>query len=120
MRRGRPLLTGLAVLIALGVTPSVAGAAVAYAPCAKPAGFECGSLDVPLDRSGVRAGRITLQVQRVKAQSNPGRVAVVALAGGPGQAALPIAQGFAGVLAPAISTRTCSSSTSAAPAGPTR
>jgi len=105
VRRGRPLLTGLAALIALGLTPSVAGAAVAYAPCAKPAGFECGSLDVPLDRSGVRAGRITLQVQRVRAQNNPGRVAVVALAGGPGQAALPIAQGFADVLAPAIATR---------------
>jgi len=105
VRRGRPLLTGLAALIALGLTPSVAGAAVAYAPCAKPAGFECGSLDVPLDRSGVRAGRITLRVQRVRAQNNPGRVAVVALAGGPGQAALPIAQGFADVLAPAITTR---------------
>lgn len=101
----RLLLAGLAGLAAISLTPSTAGAAVTYTPCAKPAGFECGSLDVALDRAGSQPDRITLRAQRVRAQNNPGRVAVVALAGGPGQAALPLSRAFGAVLAPALATR---------------
>ena len=41
----------LAVGLFLVAAPS-ASAAIAYAPCPSSPGFECGSLDVPLDRSG--------------------------------------------------------------------
>jgi pimeloyl-ACP methyl ester carboxylesterase len=105
MRARRLLLAASAALtVALAGVPQ-AGAAVVYAPCPKPAGFECGTLDVPLDRTGVRAGRITLRAQRVRAQDNPDRSAVLALAGGPGQAALPLSMAFANVLGPALVNR---------------
>jgi pimeloyl-ACP methyl ester carboxylesterase len=71
----------------------------------RPAGFECARLDVPLDRSGRVAGTVTLNATRVRAAANPGAVAVVALAGGPGQAAAPLAPDFAQVLAPALASR---------------
>src|SRR4051794_37999675 len=54
-------------------------------------GFECARLDVPLDRSGGESGTVPLAVARVPVSSNPRSVAVVALAGGPGQAALDLA-----------------------------
>jgi pimeloyl-ACP methyl ester carboxylesterase len=60
---------------------------------------------VPLDRSGGQAGNLTLSLTRVPAASNPGNVAVVALAGGPGQAAVPLAADFASILGPAIVSR---------------
>lgn len=84
--------------------PAGAAAALPWAPCA-PSGFECARLDVPLDRSGATPGTVTLSAKRVAAAANPGRVAVVALAGGPGQAAIPIAPDFASILAPAIAAR---------------
>jgi pimeloyl-ACP methyl ester carboxylesterase len=48
---------------------------------------------------------VNLHATRVRAASNPGAVAVVALAGGPGQAAAPLAPDFSQVLAPALTTR---------------
>ena len=69
---------------------------------ASPAGFQCGQLAVPLDRTGAVPGTVTLSVKRVVASSNPTATAVVALAGGPGQAALPVATEFASILGPAL------------------
>jgi pimeloyl-ACP methyl ester carboxylesterase len=98
----------LAVLTALGTVaagaPAAASAALPWAPCS-PTGFECATLDVPLDGSGAVPGAITLSATRVVSAANPGRVAMVALAGGPGQAALPLAEDFASVLGPAITSR---------------
>jgi pimeloyl-ACP methyl ester carboxylesterase len=83
----------------------VAAAAIALlAPC-EPAGFQCGQLPVPLDRAGAVPGTLTLSIKRVVAASNPSATAVVALAGGPGQAALPAATEFASILAPGIVNR---------------
>lgn len=101
-RRVFPLVT--ATLAALVAAPSGAAAALPWAPCT-PAGFECARLSVPLDHSGGRPGTVSLRTTRVPAAANPGRVAVVALAGGPGQAAVPIAQQFAADLGPAIASR---------------
>ena len=100
----RLLLPVLAALAAGGVAPAAASAALAWTPCA-PAGFECATLEVPLDRSGATPGRIPLTATRVPAAANPGRIAVVALAGGPGQAAVPIASEFASILGPALASR---------------
>ena len=62
--------------------------------------LQCGSLDVPLDRSGAIPGTVRLAAARRVAPSNPTSTAVVGLAGGPGQAALPLITDFATLLAP--------------------
>ncbi len=99
-------LQGLLLAAALFVfIASPAGAAVAYAPCVQPAGFECGRLDVPLDRTGAVPGTTRLTAARRATAANTTATAVVALAGGPGQAALPLAGDFATVMAPALATR---------------
>src|SRR5262245_1883272 len=108
MHARRPLrstiLIGVLAAIACALAPAGASAAIPFGGCT-PAGFECATVDVPLDRSGSMAGNVTLAVARVKAASNPSNVAVVPLAGGPGQAALPLKSTFASVLAPAIADR---------------
>lgn len=100
----RSLLIALVTASAAAAGPATASAALPWAPCT-PAGFECTSLSVPVDRSGAVPGTVGLNLTRVPAASNPGRVAVVALAGGPGQAAVPIAPDFAKDLGPALATR---------------
>ncbi len=99
----RSLLAVVLLAVGLGV-PAPATAALPWTGCA-PAGFECARLAVPLDRSGAVPGTVRLHATRVRASANPGAVAVVALAGGPGQAAAPLAPDFAQVLAPALATR---------------
>src|SRR3979409_390572 len=103
--RLRPLLAVVTATLAAGcaAAPS-AEAAIAYAPCS-PAGFQCGRLSVPIDRTGVVGGEISLNTQRAVVSAKPGNVAVRALAGGPGQAAIPAATDFARVLGPALATR---------------
>lgn len=106
----RPLLPApLVFLLALvGLLTAGAGSAsaqqIAWQPCAQ-AGFQCARVDVPLDRSGAVPGTISLAVERVPAASNPTNAAVVALAGGPGQAATPLVSDFAQTLQAAITTR---------------
>jgi pimeloyl-ACP methyl ester carboxylesterase len=68
-------------------------------------GYQCTSLTVPLDRSGPLPGSVTLQIERRLAGSAPSEDAVVALAGGPGQAAIPFAQDAAQSIAPALGSR---------------
>jgi pimeloyl-ACP methyl ester carboxylesterase len=94
----------LAVGLFLVAAPS-ASAAIAYAPCPSSPGFECGSLDVPLDRSGAVPGTVRIAAQRRASPGNTTGTALVALAGGPGQAALPLAGDFATLMAPALATR---------------
>jgi pimeloyl-ACP methyl ester carboxylesterase len=60
---------------------------------------------VPLDRTGAQPGVITLSAIRARASTNPNNEAVLALAGGPGQAAVPLAPSFAKDLGPAIVNR---------------
>jgi pimeloyl-ACP methyl ester carboxylesterase len=68
-------------------------------------GFECMTVTVPLDRSGGAPGTIALHVARRRAAGAPSRDAVVALAGGPGQAALPLSGLLAQTIAPALGAR---------------
>ncbi len=104
MATPRLLLSVLSLLAGALAIPAGAWAALPWAPC-QPTGFQCATLDVPLDRSGATPGTVTLSAKRVPAAANPGKVAVVALAGGPGQAAVPIAPDFASILGPAIASR---------------
>ncbi|HXW59798.1 MAG TPA: alpha/beta fold hydrolase [Solirubrobacteraceae bacterium] len=61
---------------------------------------------VPLDRSGALPGTISLEVEQRSAEAGRRSTsAVVALAGGPGQAALGLGEFIATAIAPALSTR---------------
>jgi pimeloyl-ACP methyl ester carboxylesterase len=104
--RTRSVLVAAATVLAAGAggTPA-AEAAVSWAACT-PAGFECAALRVPLDRTGRTPGSVVLRVKRrVATTGAPARTAVVALAGGPGQAALPAAADFAELMAPGLADR---------------
>ncbi len=90
-----------------GALAAPAGAALAWAPCteASAAGFQCATVTVPLDRSGKAPGTINLAVERKAGGAATPESAVVALAGGPGQAANPLASQLATAIAPALSSR---------------
>jgi len=79
--------------------------ALTFAPCADSPGFSCAKLPVPLDREGAVAGTISLSVERRSAGADQSRTAAIALAGGPGQAAMPLGQFVAKALAPALAAR---------------
>jgi pimeloyl-ACP methyl ester carboxylesterase len=77
-------------------------AALSFTPCAANASFSCTTLSVPLDRGGAIPGSVPLSIERGLGGATPSRDAVVALAGGPGQATLPLASYIAEVAAPAL------------------
>ena len=105
----RPSLLLAAVLAALGASAPDASAQVSFAQCPDAGfqAFECATFGVPLDRSGAVPGQVPLFVRRLKTAQGAAqsRTALVALAGGPGQAATPTAQGFAVALAPGLRER---------------
>jgi pimeloyl-ACP methyl ester carboxylesterase len=80
-------------------------AQIAFAPCADSNDFACGHLTVPLDPSGAVPGTVTLAIRRHRAPVGEAKSAIIALAGGPGQPALPFAETFAELLGPIASTR---------------
>jgi pimeloyl-ACP methyl ester carboxylesterase len=82
-----------------------AQAQIAFKPCAGSNEFACGHLTVPLDPSGASPGTITLAIRRHRAPVGEEKSAVIALAGGPGQAALPFAEQFTSELGPIVATR---------------
>ncbi len=82
-----------------------AAAALSFLPCPDTAGFSCSQLAVPLDRSGAVSGTITLSVERRLAGPAPSPSAMIALAGGPGQPALPFAQFAAQSMAAGLKAR---------------
>jgi pimeloyl-ACP methyl ester carboxylesterase len=96
-------LSVLATLSPLLLLPSAArAAALSFSPCAASAGFSCASLAVPLDRSGATPGAVSLSIERRLSGPAQSRDAVVALAGGPGQAMLPLAPYIAEAISPAL------------------
>jgi pimeloyl-ACP methyl ester carboxylesterase len=78
---------------------------IAFAPCGASNSFACGHLTVPLDPSGAVPGTITLALRRHRAPVGEARSAIIALAGGPGQPALPFTEAFTELLGPAAATR---------------
>jgi len=80
-------------------------AQIAWAPCGNSNDVACGHLTVQLDPSGATPGTITLAMRRHRAPVGEAREAVIALAGGPGQAAIPFAGQFAHLLGPIAATR---------------
>ena len=84
---------------------AAAARADASSPCADSTDFACATLPVPLDRSGRVPGTISLASSADARPRRPQRDAVIALAGGPGQAALPLGEFIAKAMAPALGTR---------------
>ncbi len=89
----------------LGALPAPAGAQIGYGPCPGSNTFACAHLTVPLDPTGATSGNITLAIRRRRAPVGEASSAVLALAGGPGQSAIPFAEDFTEVLGPILSTR---------------
>ncbi len=82
------------------------GASLSFSACAHEASFACTTLAVPLDRGDpALGGTISLSVERLQAGLTPSSSAVIGLAGGPGQAANPLASFMAKAIAPALRTR---------------
>ena len=105
MRLPAPLVLLVAAGLLILVAAPSANAAIAYAPCSARSPLQCGSLDVPLDRSGAVPGSVRLAAVRRVAPTNPTKTAVIGLAGGPGQAALPLVADFVALMAPGLATR---------------
>jgi pimeloyl-ACP methyl ester carboxylesterase len=98
-------LMALAPVLALACWPACSAASsTSFPPCTEP-GFSCASVAVPLDRTAAVPGTISLSVARKLAGPSPSHDAVLALAGGPGQAALPLSKFIAEAIAPALPTR---------------
>ena len=92
-------LAAFLALVALAVAAPAAGAAPALKACSGQQEFGCATLDVPLDRSGVIPGTVHLHYA---VQRHGPRPVLIALAGGPGQAAVAAASSFALSLEPAL------------------
>jgi pimeloyl-ACP methyl ester carboxylesterase len=81
---GRRLLLGFAVALVL-VSPGQARAAINLSPCPQTTdGVQCGTVEVPLDRTGTVPGTIPLHVEVLPATGVP-RGTMFLIAGGPGQ-----------------------------------
>jgi pimeloyl-ACP methyl ester carboxylesterase len=99
------VLAGAAALVLAALGAGPASAQITYTPCASSTEFACGHLTVPLDPSGATGGTLTLALRRHRAPVGEARSAIIALAGGPGQPALPFAEQFVELLGPVGATR---------------
>src|SRR5579863_652224 len=102
-------LVAVIAATAAAASPSTATAATSSIPfknCPNAPSFGCARLSVPLDPSGATPGTISLAIRRQLSSVGAGSAttAVVVLAGGPGQAALPFATTAAQVVSPALKT----------------
>src|SRR5439155_7123662 len=75
--RARRLLLPVLSCSALLAPVAAHADSIAYSPCPSRAGFECGTLTVPLDPSGAVPGTVDLAVTRAVAASNPQRRALL-------------------------------------------
>jgi pimeloyl-ACP methyl ester carboxylesterase len=113
--RGAAALLTATALTAVAVASAPAAAAqrqgtvtVALRRCAprkRSDPTRCGRVTVPLDRSGELPGTVGLRVRVVPPRSGRANGTIVALAGGPGQAATPLAPMIAEALGPLGRTR---------------
>jgi pimeloyl-ACP methyl ester carboxylesterase len=100
-RRVLPALIASAAAL-LAAAPS-ASALVTHA-CARSTAFRCGSVTVPLDRSGAVPGTVKLAVAIEKPRKGAAGY-LLALSGGPGQPSVGFADSFRASLAPALKHR---------------
>jgi pimeloyl-ACP methyl ester carboxylesterase len=95
----------LAVFASAAMAPLSAQAQIAWTRCGDSNNVACGHLTVPIDPSGATPGTITLAMRRHRAPVGEAKDAVIALAGGPGQSAIPFLGQFAQILGKIADTR---------------
>ncbi|HEY2632880.1 MAG TPA: alpha/beta hydrolase [Solirubrobacteraceae bacterium] len=95
----------LAALTCGALACAPAQAQIAWQPCPESNNIACAKLAVPLDPADPAQGTITLALRRHLAPVGESKDAVIALAGGPGQAAIPFVGQFGQILGPILSTR---------------
>jgi pimeloyl-ACP methyl ester carboxylesterase len=88
-----------------GLASNGADGQIAYGHCGQSNDWACAKLTVPLDPSGATPGTVALSIRRHRAAIGEASSAIVALAGGPGQSAIPFAEDFAETLGPIAATR---------------
>ncbi|HEU4975846.1 MAG TPA: alpha/beta hydrolase [Baekduia sp.] len=100
----RPLSLVVPLIAAVLLIAAAPASALRTKPCPHAGHFRCGTLRVPLDRSGRIPGTVGLAVavERPRAGTHG---FVVALSGGPGQPSLPFAESFRDTLRPALRHR---------------
>ena len=103
--RSRRLAVAPALLAVGGASASAATSTIPFTTCPDAPAFGCAHLTVPLDPTGVIPGTVTLSIRRKLAATGAATEAVIALAGGPGQAALPFATDAAQIMQSALATR---------------
>jgi pimeloyl-ACP methyl ester carboxylesterase len=101
---GKLLAAPLLVAMTLALIPA-GTEAITLSPCPQAHGFSCGTIEVPVLRSNPQLGSITLHIERIVTGATPSKDAVLALAGGPGQPALPLSGFFAATMQPALGNR---------------
>jgi pimeloyl-ACP methyl ester carboxylesterase len=99
-------LAATALLAGLGAARvAPAGAAIGFKGCRSSFTVGCAHLIVPLSPTGAAPGTLTLTLRRRRAVLGEPRSAVIALAGGPGQAAIPFTERFVETLGPILRRR---------------
>jgi pimeloyl-ACP methyl ester carboxylesterase len=99
-------LAASASLLASSVVLSqTAQADVKWGVCAESNNIACGHLTVPLNPQVPSQGVITLALRRHRAPIGEAKDAVIALAGGPGQSAIPFLSQFSQLFGPIVATR---------------
>ena len=88
-------LAGTLVAVALTAFPAAPAAAATFQPCSRGSEIDCAKVPVPLDRAGVVPGSLNLHVERLASRGTR-QGALIALAGGPGEAAAPYLVDWAG------------------------
>jgi pimeloyl-ACP methyl ester carboxylesterase len=100
-RRVLPVLIAIAALLAVGA-PSAS--ALETHACPQTTDFRCGTVTVPLDRTGKVPGTVKLAVAVEKPRAGATGF-LLALSGGPGQPSVAFADSFRTSLAPALTHR---------------
>ena len=95
----------LAAAACAAILATAAQAQIVWTPCGDSNNVACGHLTVPLDPSGATPGTIALAMRRHRAPVGEAKNAVIALAGGPGQSAIPFLGQFGQVLGKIADTR---------------
>jgi len=99
------VLAAFWLVFGLAAVSSPAYASISWGVCAESNNIACGHLTVPLDPLDPSQGAITLALRRHRAPLGEAKDAVIALAGGPGQSAIPFLGSFAQLLGPVLATR---------------
>jgi pimeloyl-ACP methyl ester carboxylesterase len=94
-----------AVLLASAANAAAAASTIPFTTCAGAPAFGCAHLAVPLDPTAAIPGTVNLTIRRKLAATGTASDAVIALAGGPGQAALPFANDASQIMSAALATR---------------